>query len=212
MAKSGLDTELRHSAERTSESILGTARADDKRLGAESERVVEDRRREVLKDKEAEYGAEARIAIAAERHAAMRAVLLARTHLVDRVLERAQALLPDVARNEAYLATLGSELTDALQFVRTPDDEVGQRLVTEVDAVILTGAGETAEVQGSPQSFPHALLLGGPEEGAWEIEGIEATYHCQAEEPYTVRLGAVTLDHRSDLNIWHPRPGEVLDV
>lgn len=117
MAKSGLDTELRHSAERTSESILGTARADAKRLGAESERVVEDRRREVLKDKEAEYGAEARIAIAAERHAAMRAVLLARTHLVNRVLERAQALLPDVARNEAYLATLGSELTDALQFV-----------------------------------------------------------------------------------------------
>jgi len=117
MAKSGLDTELRHSAERTSESILGTARADAKRLGTESERVVEDRRREVLKDKEAEYGAEARVAIAAERHAAMRAVLLARTHLVDRVLERAQALLPDVARNEAYLATLSSELTDALQFV-----------------------------------------------------------------------------------------------
>jgi len=117
MAKSGLDTELRHSAERTSESVLGAARADAKRLGAESERVVEDRRREVLKDKEAEYGAEARIAIAAERHAAMRAVLLARTHLVDRVLERAQALLPDVARNEAYLATLSSELADALQFV-----------------------------------------------------------------------------------------------
>jgi len=117
MAKSGLDTELRHSAERTSESVLGAARADAKRLAAESERVVEDRRREVLKDKEAEYGAEARVAIAAERHAAMRAVLLARTHLVDRVLERAQALLPDVARNEAYLATLSSELTDALQFV-----------------------------------------------------------------------------------------------
>ena len=117
MAKSGLDTELRHSAERTSESILGTARTDAKRLGAESKRVVEDRRREVLKDKEAEYGAEARVAIAAERHAAMRAVLLARTHLVDRVLERAQALLPDVARNEAYLATLSSELADALQFV-----------------------------------------------------------------------------------------------
>jgi len=117
MAKSGLDTELRHSAERTSESVLGTARADAKRLVAESERVVEDRRREVLKDKEAEYGAEARVAIAAERHAAMRAVLLARTHLVDRVLERARALLPDVARNEAYLATLSSELTDALQFV-----------------------------------------------------------------------------------------------
>ena len=117
MAKSGLDTELRHSAERTSESILGTARADAKRLGSESERVVEDRRRQVLKDKEAEYGAEARFAIAAERHAAMRVVLLARTRVVARVLERARALLPDATRSEAYLSTLSSELMEALQFV-----------------------------------------------------------------------------------------------
>lgn len=36
--------------------------------------------------------------------------------------------------------------TDVLQFVRTPDNEVGQRLVTTVDAVILTGAGETADL------------------------------------------------------------------
>jgi len=36
--------------------------------------------------------------------------------------------------------------TDVLRFVRTPDDEVGQRLVTSVDAVILTGAGETADL------------------------------------------------------------------
>ncbi len=35
---------------------------------------------------------------------------------------------------------------DVLQFVRTPDDHVGQHLVTNVDAVILTGAGETAEL------------------------------------------------------------------
>ena len=117
MAKSGLDTELRHSAERTSESILGAARADAKRLGTESERVVEDRRREVLKDKEAEYGAEARVAIAAERHAAMEAVLLARTRVVARVLERARALLPDAGQKEAYLSTLSSELMEALQFV-----------------------------------------------------------------------------------------------
>jgi len=117
MAKSGLDTELRHSAERTSESILGTARADAERLGTESERVVEDRRRQVLKDKEAEYGAEARVAIAAERHAAMRAVLLARTQVVARVLDRARALLPDAAQSEAYLSTLSSELVEALQFV-----------------------------------------------------------------------------------------------
>jgi RHH-type transcriptional regulator, proline utilization regulon repressor / proline dehydrogenase / delta 1-pyrroline-5-carboxylate dehydrogenase len=33
---------------------------------------------------------------------------------------------------------------DVLQLVRTPDDEVGQRLVTGADAVILTGSWETA--------------------------------------------------------------------
>ena len=33
-----------------------------------------------------------------------------------------------------------------LRFVRTPDDEVGQRLVTAVDGVILTGAVETADL------------------------------------------------------------------
>lgn len=35
---------------------------------------------------------------------------------------------------------------DVLQFVRTPDDEVGQALVTGSDAVILTGSTETAEM------------------------------------------------------------------
>ncbi len=35
---------------------------------------------------------------------------------------------------------------DVLQFVRTPDNEVGQRLVTSVDAVILTGSTETADL------------------------------------------------------------------
>lgn len=36
-----------------------------------------------------------------------------------------------------------------LQFVRTPDDHVGQHLVESVDAVILTGSGETAELFAS---------------------------------------------------------------
>ena len=150
MAKSGLDTELRHSAERTSESVLGTARADAKRLGTESERVVEDRRREVLKDKEAEYGAEARVAIAAERHAAMRAVLLARTHLVDRVLERAQALLPDVARNEAYLATLSSELADALQFVEAEGTVV--RCSADLGPAVRDRMRDRPEVKVEPEA------------------------------------------------------------
>ena len=35
---------------------------------------------------------------------------------------------------------------DVLQFVRTPDDDVGRRLVTGVDGVILTGSIETAQL------------------------------------------------------------------
>ena len=38
---------------------------------------------------------------------------------------------------------------EVLQFVRTPENEVGQHLITSVDGVILTGAGETAELFGS---------------------------------------------------------------
>jgi RHH-type proline utilization regulon transcriptional repressor/proline dehydrogenase/delta 1-pyrroline-5-carboxylate dehydrogenase len=36
--------------------------------------------------------------------------------------------------------------SDAMAFVRTPDDDVGQRLVTGVDAVIFTGSWETARL------------------------------------------------------------------
>ena len=75
-----------------------------------------------------------------------------------------------------------------------------------------TGAGETFVAKGEPQSFPHSLTLIGPEQGEWRIEGAEITYQCANETPYTVRLGGVTLDHRSDLNLWHPRPPQVIDV
>ncbi|MBI2436097.1 MAG: helicase [Candidatus Hydrogenedentes bacterium] len=74
------------------------------------------------------------------------------------------------------------------------------------------GTGETLELRGEPRSFPHSLLLQGPREGCWEIADMEVTYHCANETPYTVRLGMVSLDHRSDLNLWYPRPAKVIDV
>lgn len=124
MPASNLDTELRESAHKTAESILVTAREDAERLGADADRVIGDRRREALKHKEAEYGAEARVAIAAARHAAMRVVLLARTRVVTRVLDRARALLPDTAHDATYLSALGDELNQALQFVDGQGAEV----------------------------------------------------------------------------------------
>jgi hypothetical protein len=75
-----------------------------------------------------------------------------------------------------------------------------------------TGPGETFEATGNPGSFPHTLLLRGPDDGNWDIESVKVTYYPNGEEPYTVRLGAVTLDRESDLNIWHERPQRVFDV
>ncbi len=40
----------------------------------------------------------------------------------------------------------GGVPNDVLQFVRTPDDDVGKALITGVDAVILTGGAETADL------------------------------------------------------------------
>ena len=75
-----------------------------------------------------------------------------------------------------------------------------------------TGSGETLEAKGAPGSFPHALLLHGPEEGDWEIEEFSVTYHPMGEEPYRIRFGGVTVDSSSDLNIWAERPLPVMDV
>jgi len=74
-----------------------------------------------------------------------------------------------------------------------------------------TGSGEILMAAGSPRSFPHSLTLTGPDEGVWDIEHIELTFHV-GEQPYTVHLGAVTLDSESKLNLWYDRPPLLLDV
>lgn len=75
-----------------------------------------------------------------------------------------------------------------------------------------TGPGETFEGTANPGSFPHTLLIRGPELGAWDIEEARITYFTQGDQPYAVRLGAVTLDADADLNIWYERPQKVFDV
>jgi len=117
MAASDLETELRRRAETTAASILSAARAEAARLASEADLRIAERRRKVLEDKEDEYSSEARMAIASERHAAMGAVLLARTRVVDRVLERVRDLLPEAAARRSYRSGLSAELTRALQFV-----------------------------------------------------------------------------------------------
>lgn len=117
MTGSDLDTELRRAAEEAAESIREGAQAEAEQLASAAAHSIEDRRQALLEDRKAEYDAEARRAIAAERQAAMRTVLVARARVVDRVLERAKGLLPEAAKTDQYELSLGAELADALQFV-----------------------------------------------------------------------------------------------
>ncbi|GMV99146.1 MAG: hypothetical protein AMXMBFR84_02850 [Candidatus Hydrogenedentota bacterium] len=75
-----------------------------------------------------------------------------------------------------------------------------------------TGPGEMFEGTGNPGSFPHSLLLRGPDEGMWDIEETSITFYPDGLSPYTVRLGAATLDSESDLNIWYEKPQPALEV
>ena len=74
------------------------------------------------------------------------------------------------------------------------------------------GPGETFHGVGNPDSFPHTLLLHGPKEGVWRIEGVTVTYRLLGEEPYTLRFGPVELDGSSDLNLKHERALPTIDV
>ncbi|MFP6598188.1 MAG: helicase [Candidatus Hydrogenedentota bacterium] len=77
-----------------------------------------------------------------------------------------------------------------------------------------TEAGATFTAVGSPNSFPHSLVLMGPERGEpdWDIETVTATYECDSMETYVVRMGAATLDDNANLNIWHEPPLPTFDV
>ncbi|MGB9339934.1 MAG: V-type ATP synthase subunit E family protein [Polyangiales bacterium] len=150
MAASDLDTELRRAAEQTAESILSAARTDSERVVSETERSVEGIRRERMDHKEAEYGADARRAVAFERHAAMRAVLLSRTRVVDRVLEQAKALLPEAAKAESYLSTLGAELGEALKFVE--EDDALVRCSAALEPAVRKALRTKPQVQVEPWS------------------------------------------------------------
>lgn len=75
-------------------------------------------------------------------------------------------------------------------------------------------AHQTFVATGNPMSFPHAMGLIGPAEGAepWDIESVSITYHCMNMEPYTVRLGSIALDDESNMNLWHEPPPVTFDV
>ncbi len=75
-----------------------------------------------------------------------------------------------------------------------------------------TAPGGTLQAVGYPESHPHTLTLGGPETGTWDLEGLRITCHYEDQEPYTVRLGSVTLHEGEELNLLVTRPLPVIEV
>jgi len=145
-----LDTELRTTAERKAEAILDEARAEAERLASDAERSIGDRREKRLRAREAEYAAEARQAVAAEKHAAIEAELLARTRVVERVIERVRAFLPELARSDAYTSTLPSELARALEFVE--GEGIVVRCSEELAAPVREALSDRPEISVDPQA------------------------------------------------------------
>ncbi len=117
MSPSNLDSELRRRAEKAAQAILLKAEAEAARIAADVDETIENRRATVLHSREDRYRTEARTAIAIERREAMRSLLLAKTALVERVLQRAKADLPSVVQSPAYRATLPHDVDRALRFV-----------------------------------------------------------------------------------------------
>ncbi|MFQ5481879.1 MAG: helicase [Nitrospinaceae bacterium] len=74
------------------------------------------------------------------------------------------------------------------------------------------GPGETFEGGFEVNSFAHSLTLVGPESGQWNIKTVKVDYVCEHSEPYSVRLGEVTLDGATELNIWNDPPIPAFDV
>lgn len=64
----------------------------------------------------------------------------------------------------------------------------------------------------SPHKVIHRFVLEGPDRGCWDLEEAEVTLNVRNREPYSVRLGAVTLDAQSDLNLWYESPEDTFDV
>ena len=124
MAPSALDETLRKRGRETAEGIMRDARTAADRIAADADQRIQERRSAVLSSRKDEYRTQARTDIAAERHEAMRAVLLAKTRVVERVLERARTLLPAELRNEAYQAALEEEVEEALAFVGSEEAAV----------------------------------------------------------------------------------------
>jgi len=75
-----------------------------------------------------------------------------------------------------------------------------------------TASGDVLTGAYGPRKAVHKFVLEGPETGYWDIEEAEVTLSVRHREPYSVRLGPITLNAQSDLNLWYESPEDTFDV
>ena len=74
------------------------------------------------------------------------------------------------------------------------------------------GPGKTVTATAPPESYPHTLVLRGPDTGQWDILEGAVTYWYEDEEPWTCPLGAVILREREDLQLLYAKPNWIVEV
>ena len=75
-----------------------------------------------------------------------------------------------------------------------------------------TDTGQTYKGTFEVGSVGHSVALVGPDSGEWDIAGIEVTYYCAGEDPYTLRFAGVRLNESNGVNIWREAAPESFDV
>ena len=74
------------------------------------------------------------------------------------------------------------------------------------------GPGETISGGFQVNSFAHSMTLIGPVKGEWKIKTLKVDFNCENTEPYSVTFGPVTLDDKTEVNVWRDPPLPTFDV
>ncbi len=119
-----LTNELRRRAEETAATILDAARARVAEIEAATVREVAKMRADSLGHTESTLRAAARSNVAEAKQSALRALLLSRNQLVDRVIAKAIELLPEFSDSEAFVASVEADVADCLEFLGPGDATV----------------------------------------------------------------------------------------
>ena len=117
MSDPDLSAELRRRADAAASEMIREAEAEARRISAEARDSMRKHERDVLRDRENAWRDQVRVRVAGARHEAMKDVLLARTRVVERVLQKAKDLLPGALAAESYRALLSEDVEEALRFL-----------------------------------------------------------------------------------------------